>query len=90
MDGEQHERQAEALLIAAGLVLVARNWRCRLGEIDLIMKDGATLVFVEVRKRGSERFGGAIASIGAQKTGEASARHWALPKHAADHAVMSG
>ena len=67
MDGEQHERQAEALLIAAGLVLVARNWRCRLGEIDLIMKDGATLVFVEVRKRGSERFGGAIASIGAQK-----------------------
>ena len=67
MDGEQHERQAEALLIAAGLVLVARNWRCRLGEIDLIMKDGATLVFVEVRQRGSERFGGAIASIGAQK-----------------------
>lgn len=66
-DGDQHEREAEIFLNAAGLSLVARNWRCRLGEIDLIMKDGATLVFVEVRKRGSARFGGAIASIGAQK-----------------------
>jgi len=66
-DGEHHEREAEAILKAAGLMLVARNWRCRLGEIDLIMREGATLVFVEVRKRGSERFGGAIASIGAQK-----------------------
>lgn len=66
-DGELHEREAEAFLKKSGLTSVARNWRCRLGEIDLIMKDGATLVFVEVRKRGSERFGGAIASIGAQK-----------------------
>ena len=67
MDGERFEHEAEALLQAAGLVLVARNWHCRFGEIDLIMKDGATLVFVEVRKRGSEHFGGAIASIGMQK-----------------------
>ena len=67
VDGVRHEREAEALLQAAGLALIARNWHCRFGEIDLIMKDGATLVFVEVRKRGSERFGGAIASIGAQK-----------------------
>lgn len=67
MDGERHEREAEALLQAAGLILVSRNWHCRFGEIDLIMKDGATLVFIEVRKRGSDRFGGAIASIGGQK-----------------------
>jgi putative endonuclease len=66
-DGEQYEREAEAFLIRAGLTLVTRNWRCRLGEIDLIMRDGPTLVFVEVRKRGSERFGGALASIGTQK-----------------------
>lgn len=66
-DGELHEREAEAFLTKSGLTLVARNWLCRLGEIDLIMKDGATLVFIEVRKRGSERFGGATASIGAQK-----------------------
>ena len=67
MDGERHEREAEALLQASGLKLIARNWHCRFGEIDLIMQDGATLVFVEVRKRSSERFGGAIASIGVQK-----------------------
>ena len=66
-DGERHEREAEAFLKNAGLTLVVRNWRCRLGEIDLIMKEGATLVFVEVRKRGSVRFGGAMASIGTQK-----------------------
>ena len=66
-DGEHHEREAEAFLKTSGLTLVARNWRCRFGEIDLIMKDATTLVFVEVRKRGGERFGGAIASIGAQK-----------------------
>ena len=65
--GDRYERDAEALLRAAGLLLVERNWRCRFGEIDLIMKDGATLVFVEVRQRASRRFGGAAASIGREK-----------------------
>jgi putative endonuclease len=67
--GERFERAAEALLKAAGLTLVERNWSCRMGEIDLIMREGATLVFVEVRKRDSARFGGASASIGSQKRG---------------------
>lgn len=65
--GERYERAAEALLKAGGLTLIARNWLCRFGEIDLIMRDGATLVFVEVRQRNSQRFGGAAASIGRQK-----------------------
>lgn len=65
--GERFEREAEALLKANGLTLVERNWLCRFGEIDLIMRDGATLVFVEVRQRNSQRFGGAAASIGSQK-----------------------
>lgn len=65
--GERFERDAEALLREAGLSLVERNWSCRFGEIDLIMRDGATLVFVEVRQRGSSRFGGAAASIGRDK-----------------------
>ena len=47
----------------AGLRCLARNYRCRLGEIDLIMQDGDTVVFVEVRQRRSARFGGAAASI---------------------------
>lgn len=65
--GERYEREAEALLKANGLTLVERNWHCRFGEIDLIMRDGAMLVFVEVRQRNSVRFGGAAASIGADK-----------------------
>ena len=46
-----------------GLVIVERNFRCRRGEIDLIARDGDTLVFVEVRLRTRRDFGGAAASI---------------------------
>lgn len=52
---------------AAGLVFVAANVRYRFGELDLVMREGATLVFVEVRERASLRFGGAAASIDARK-----------------------
>lgn len=61
--GNEAEDLALAYLQAAGLVLIARNWRCRLGEIDLIMQQHQTLVFVEVRYRRSARYGGAMASI---------------------------
>ena len=54
-------------LARQGLTIVARNFRTRFGEIDVIAKDGSTLVFVEVRMRSSERFGGALESITAQK-----------------------
>jgi putative endonuclease len=50
-----------------GLAVVARNVRCRLGEIDLVARDGGTLVFVEVRLRRRAAFGGAAASITAAK-----------------------
>jgi len=65
--GAQAEDLAAAFLQRAGLELVERNYRCRFGEIDLIARDGAALVFVEVRMRTSERFGGAAASINAAK-----------------------
>ena len=61
--GQQAETLALSWLQQRGLVCVARNYRCRMGEIDLIMHDGTTLVFVEVRLRRSARFGGAAASI---------------------------
>jgi len=61
--GQQAETLALSWLQQRGLVCVARNYRCRMGEIDLIMHDGTTLVFVEVRQRRSARFGGAAASI---------------------------
>lgn len=65
--GDQGEQQALAYLEQAGLRLVQRNFLCKGGEIDLIMQDQASLVFVEVRKRSSAQFGGAIASITASK-----------------------
>ncbi len=65
--GDDAENLAAAFLQRAGITLVARNFRCRLGEIDLIARDGKTLVFVEVRMRSSDRFGGAAASITAAK-----------------------
>ena len=50
-----------------GLTVVGRNFRTRFGEIDLIAREGRTLVFVEVRLRSSTRFGGAVESITAAK-----------------------
>lgn len=46
-----------------GLELVARNYRCKAGEIDLIMLDGPTLALIEVRYRAGNAFGGAAASV---------------------------
>lgn len=51
----------------AGLRVLARNWRCRHGEIDLVAEERGTLVFAEVRLRRDERFGGAAESITAAK-----------------------
>ncbi len=61
--GREAEDQALRTLRSAGLVPVARNYRCRMGEIDLVMSEGATLVFVEVRFRRSSAFGGPAASV---------------------------
>jgi putative endonuclease len=65
--GREAEGQAAEFLQGQGLRIVERNWRCRLGEIDLVAKHGATLVFVEVRARTSRTFGGAAESIGHAK-----------------------
>lgn len=76
--GKDAENLAADYLQRAGLKLVARNYRCRYGEIDLIARDGETLVFVEVRMRSSDRFGGAAASITATKRAKLvrAARHY--------------
>lgn len=76
--GPQAEHAAALYLIQRGLQLVGKNYRCRFGEIDLIMRSGATLVFVEVRSRRSRAFGGASASIDAHKQQKliAAAQHY--------------
>lgn len=61
--GQAGEDAALDYLTKQGLTLVERNFRCKQGEIDLIMRERDTLVFVEVRKRANDKFGGAAASI---------------------------
>lgn len=65
--GDTFEERARAHLEQAGLTLVARNYSTRFGELDLVMQDGNTLVFVEVRYRRSTGFGGAAASVTQRK-----------------------
>lgn len=65
--GHQAENRACLFLEKRGLLLLKKNFRCKCGEIDLIMQDGDVLVFVEVRFRRSLRFGGPLSSITPQK-----------------------
>ena len=61
--GRQWEGAALAYLRRHGLALLEANFRCKGGEIDLVMRDGPALVFVEVRQRAARAHGGAAASI---------------------------
>ncbi len=63
LDGRRAEDLCADLLQKAGLRILARNWRCRLGEIDLVAEEAGTLVFAEVRLRRDTAFGGAAESI---------------------------
>lgn len=79
--GDSAERVAEHFLTGKGLMVVARNYRCRFGEIDLIMRQHDTLVFVEVRlrrRRNGNDFGGPAASITPAKQSRviAAAHHY--------------
>ncbi|HJV87170.1 MAG TPA: YraN family protein [Noviherbaspirillum sp.] len=65
--GDAAEDRALHFLEQQGMTPIARNFRCKGGEIDLVMRHRDTLVFVEVRKRGTARFGGAAASVTARK-----------------------
>ena len=61
--GARVEAAARTLLLRAGLRELALNAHFRLGELDLVMRDGDALVFVEVRYRRDPRFGGGAASV---------------------------
>lgn len=67
IEGDAAEERALQFLQEQGLELVERNFRCKGGEIDLIMRERNTLVFVEVRKRADSRYGGAAASVTGRK-----------------------
>jgi len=65
--GQHAEDAACAYLLARGLRLIARNFRCRRGEIDLVMQDTDNLVFVEVRYRRQSRYGSGLESVDRRK-----------------------
>jgi putative endonuclease len=95
--GVEAEAMAAAFLEHNGLKILARNYRCRLGEIDLVAREGDTTVFVEVRSRRSSAFGGAAASITAAKRQRLlkAARHYisrqrALPQCRFDALLIQG
>lgn len=78
--GQQAEQWAERHLLAKGLQTLARNWRCRRGELDLVMLDGDAVVFVEVRYRQHAGWGGAVASVDTRKQAKLvlAAQHFLL------------
>ncbi|HXZ97174.1 MAG TPA: YraN family protein [Burkholderiales bacterium] len=96
-EGLAAERVAATFLQSHGLELLEANYRCRFGEIDLVLRDGDTLVFAEVRLRTSANFGGAAASITAKKREKLvkAARHYLAssrdtPRCRFDAVLLSG
>jgi putative endonuclease len=65
--GARGERIAEQHLVRRGLTVLDRNWRCPQGEIDLVLRDGDEVVFVEVKTRSSVAFGHPLEAITAAK-----------------------
>jgi len=78
MKGDDAEQIAADYLLHQGLVLIERNYRCRFGEIDLIMSENSIIIFVEVRMRAHDKFGSAAASITPAKQAKLvrAARHY--------------
>lgn len=74
-DGEDY---AARYLVGTGFAVVARNWRCAAGEIDIVARDGATLVIVEVKSRTSTAYGDPAEAVTFRKQQKLQelARHW--------------
>ncbi|MFW6094510.1 MAG: YraN family protein [Pseudomonadota bacterium] len=84
--GRWAEEVTAKYLERQGLALLERNFRCRLGELDLVMAEGETLVFVEVRYRRGVAYGTALETIGARKQNKllAAARVYLAARGRAD------
>ena len=61
--GGYGEAHAARYLVAQGMVVLDRNWRCELGELDLVLRDGPVLVFCEVKTRASAAFGAPLETV---------------------------
>ncbi len=65
--GTYYEGVASEYLCSQGFRILERNYRCRMGEIDLVCKDGSCLVFVEVKYRTTQHQGGAFMAVDKKK-----------------------
>ena len=65
--GRKGERGAARFLKEHGYRVLHRNWKSKLGEVDIIAREGKTLCFVEVKSRSDESFGGAVEAVGPAK-----------------------
>jgi putative endonuclease len=82
--GRAAEAIAARFLVSHGLEILMHNFRRRLGEIDLVAREGPVLVIVEVRTRSTQKYGGAAASVDWRKRARIiRAAHLLLRKHAA-------
>lgn len=81
--GAKFEYRARLFLQAKGLIFISANQQFKNGEIDLIMRDNTTFIFVEVRQRKSDYFGDALSSVNRTKQRKwmAAAQQWLLQHH---------
>ena len=80
--GNSGEEIAGKFLEKSGYRIIARNYRCKLGEIDIIARDGETLVFIEVKTRTDSAFGSPAAAVTVRKQRQiGKAAQWYLAEH---------
>lgn len=87
--GRRGEQRAADWYTAAGYEVLARNWTCTLGELDLVARKGGTYVFCEVKTRTSEAFGSPAEAVTAVKQARIRrlAARWLAEARAADRAT---
>ncbi|MBE0457138.1 YraN family protein [Pseudoalteromonas sp. KG3] len=87
--GQYYELEAQKYLVTQGLIPIERNYNCPYGELDVIMRDGNTLVFVEVKFRSNHVKGGALHALGKQKQErlKRTIYHYLAAKKLSDQAI---
>ena len=87
--GNDGEARAVAYLLRAGMRVVERNFRSKLGELDIIARDRGTLVFVEVRTRGDSQHGNAVETVNVHKQRKVTRVAWSYIAKRRPHFVTA-
>ena len=87
--GQNGEARAVAYLLRAGMRIIARNWKSKLGELDIVARDRGTLVFVEVRSRADAMHGNAIEMVGVHKQRKVTRVAWSYIAKCRPHFITA-